>query len=102
MAFPKIIFYSIALVFIFIIQIESKPLEGNSNVALHNTESQIDGEIMDTAESQNPFLPRFAMRILKERREQARAQRRQNQAPRRSNVSSRVGRPCPQQRFYKK
>ncbi|CAH2269285.1 jg15061 [Pararge aegeria aegeria] len=42
-----------------------------------------DGEMMETAESQNPFLPRFAMKKLKERREKAQAQRRNYQAQRR-------------------
>ncbi|CAG9561912.1 unnamed protein product [Danaus chrysippus] len=39
--------------------------------------------MMETAESQNPFLPRFAMRKLRERNERFRAQRRGNQAQRR-------------------
>ncbi|KOB72934.1 Sugar transport protein [Operophtera brumata] len=59
------------LLLVFIVMIQAKPLEESKAVAESG-----DDEMMETAESQNPFLPRFAMRKLKEKREQARAQRR--------------------------
>lgn len=61
---------------------QTKPLEEpdvNSDSALTSGD-----EMMETAESQNPFLPRFAMKRLKERRQQAHAQRRVYQAQRRT------------------
>ncbi|VVC92186.1 unnamed protein product [Leptidea sinapis] len=58
----------LALLLVVITHAFCKPLEDNTGVDAQE-------EMMDMAESQNPFLPRFAMKILKERREKARAQR---------------------------
>lgn len=58
------------LLLVFIAIIQAKPLEESKDVVESND------EMMETVESQNPFLPRFAMRKLKEKREHARAQRR--------------------------
>ena len=72
--------------------VNSKPLKESKSVA-----SKVDdGEMMEGAESQNPFLPRFAMKKLRERSEKANAQRRNYQG-RRMNPPSRV--PCPH-RYY--
>lgn len=73
-------FISAVLILVFLAIIQAKPLEESKALA------ESSDEVMDTAESQNPFLPRFAMRKLKERREQARAQRRNQggQGPRRN------------------
>lgn len=80
MDFGAKLFSIFALVFIiFAVQNQSQPLEGNSVANVSDGE-----EMMEAAESQNPFLPRFAMLKLRERSEKARAQRRNYQAQRRS------------------
>ncbi|CAH2048556.1 unnamed protein product, partial [Iphiclides podalirius] len=96
----KVLWLCALALFIFIAQIQSKPLDETNESALQNSRAQ-DEEMMDTAESQNPFLPRFAMKKLKERREKARAQRRQNQAARRTQPSPSQSN-CPQRRYYRK
>lgn len=86
---------SIILLFVIVVFVQAKPLEE------HKTELQSDdAEIMEVAEGQNPFLPRFAMKKLKERRDKAKAQRRNNQNQRRINQPKM---PCPQnynRRYY--
>lgn len=78
--------------FVLLVFVASKPLEESKSVA-----SKVDdGEMMEGAESQNPFLPRFAMRKLRERSEKANAQRRNYQG-RRMNPPKRY--PCPD-RYY--
>lgn len=54
-------------------------------------------ESMEAAESQNPFMPRFAMRRFKERREQAHAQRRNN--PQRRQDHQITTAKCPQNHY---
>lgn len=68
-------FLAVLLVFV-ALAVQGKPLEDDKQVATG------DEEMMEVAEAQNPFLPRFAMKKLKERREKARAERR-NQGQRR-------------------
>lgn len=72
MDFNKVL--ALLLLVCFVYMIQGKPLEESKSVANIGND-----EMMDTAESQNPFLPRFAMKKLKERREKAKAQRRNNQ-----------------------
>jgi hypothetical protein len=62
------------LVFVAIVQTQSMPME---DTALTRNSGE---EMMETAEAQNPFLPRFAMKKLKERRQQAQARRRHHSA----------------------
>lgn len=77
------------LLFFLVLVVQGKPLEDGKEV------SSGGDEMMEVAESQNPFLPRFAMRKLKERREKARAQRR-NQGQRRFDQRARPFQPpCP-------
>ena len=65
----KVICLFAAAFLLCVIKNEAKPTE-EENAALVT-----EDEITETAESHS-FLPRFAMKRLKERREQARAQRR--------------------------
>lgn len=58
--------------------VNSKPIEESKSIA----SKADDGEMMEGAESQNPFLPRFAMRKLRERSQKANAQRRNYQGRR--------------------
>lgn len=91
------------VLFVSFVYVESKPL-----TTLEETEplaeiKQIapidDGEMMEGAESQNPFLPRFAMKKLRERSDKANAQRRMYQDSRRRwNAPQRV--PCPDRYYY--
>ncbi|KAH9644795.1 hypothetical protein HF086_007883 [Spodoptera exigua] len=87
------------VLFIAFVYVESKPLEDTK--PLEETKQMApqidDGEMMEGAESQNPFLPRFAMKKLRERSEKANAQRRNYQGWRRWNAPQRV--PCPD-RYY--
>lgn len=64
----KVICLFAAAFLLIVVKNEAKPTD-EENVALVTKD-----EVMETAES-HPFLPRFAMKRLKERREQARAQR---------------------------
>lgn len=83
---------SVLLLVAFLSMVQGKPVD---ETAL----SPEQDEMMETAESQNPFLPRFAMKRLKERREQARAERRNGGA--RMQPQQRVK--CPQnpyRRYY--
>lgn len=75
------------------VQSQAKPLEDS---ALSSTN---DDEIMETAEGQNPFLPRFAMRKLKERRLKAQAQRRNNPVQRVQPPSSKNCNQNPYRRY---
>ncbi|KAJ2949099.1 hypothetical protein O0L34_g6039 [Tuta absoluta] len=73
MALTKKIFAIFALVFfVCVVQTLSKPVEESGG-------SQEGYEMMEGAESQNPHMPRFAMRRFKERRQQAQAERRSYQ-----------------------
>lgn len=97
MGIDKIIAAVLLIFLITIVTTYSKPVEEpNGEVKELNAQD----EMMETAESQNPFLPRFAMKKLKERREQARAQRRSGQGYRRLNPPNHVK--CPQlyRRYY--
>lgn len=69
---------------------QSKPVEESKGVQVEPEE-----EMMETAAAQNPFLPRFTMKLLKERRQQAQAQRRDN-----AQARGLQRRPCPQYRYY--
>lgn len=90
----KFLCLSILLLLSIIVNLQAIPVENVSS--LSTTEND---EMMDTAESQNPFLPRFAMKKLKERRQQARAQRRNFQGQRRHDVHQyHVN--CQQRRYY--
>lgn len=93
MALNKVI--AIVLLFLFMVQIQTSPVANNPSELEVN---DVD-EMMETAESQNPFLPRFAMKRLKERREKAQAQRRSNIAQRRSNQQPPNPVKCPQYRY---
>lgn len=79
------------LLAVFII-VHGKPLEESTDVA--KTKSS---ELLEVAESQNPFLPRFAMRKLKEKREKARAQRRNGQVQSRTQHHTPN---CPHYRYW--
>lgn len=68
--------FCLVILFLCIVQYEAKPTE--VNILAESSE-----EMMETAEAQNPFLPRFAMKALRDRRERARAQRRNFAAQRR-------------------
>ncbi|KPJ15222.1 hypothetical protein RR48_09249 [Papilio machaon] len=82
----KVLYLFALILFIFVIKSQSAPLiESKKEVQVAPVRDS--NEMMETAESQNPFLPRFAMRRLKERRERIRAQRRQNQGVRRSQTA---------------
>lgn len=94
----KILFLCAIALLVLVIGIQSKPFDESNGSALQNSPDQED-EMMETAEAQNPFLPRFAMKRLKERREQRRAQRRQNQAARRTRPSP-SGTNCSPRPYY--
>lgn len=79
MALIRKVFAIVFLLFIITAHILAKPVEETNDV---------QGEIMETAEGQHPFLPRFAMKRIKERREKARAERR-NMGQRRVNPPNR-------------
>ncbi|KAI8436693.1 hypothetical protein MSG28_010181 [Choristoneura fumiferana] len=88
MAYKVFLFILIA---VFIAFAQAKPTDESKGVQVKPEE-----EMMETAAAQNPFLPRFTMKLLKERRQQARAQRRNAQARELQR------RPCPQYRYYGK
>lgn len=67
MALIRKVFAIMLLIFIIIVHVSAKPVEDTKDV---------QDEIMETAEGQHPFLPRFAMKRIKERRERVRAERR--------------------------
>ncbi|RVE43370.1 hypothetical protein evm_011955 [Chilo suppressalis] len=79
---------------VLVMQIEAIPVDTSEIV------SNKGEETMDTAESQNPFLPRFAMRILKERRLRAQAQRRNNPIRPKSGRPQADCRESPYRRWY--
>lgn len=72
----------LCLSFVFFILVDSKALEESKSII----SMESDDEIMEGAESQNPFLPRFAMRKLRERSEKANAQRRYYLGRRRRSI----------------
>lgn len=78
------------VLFLFVVYVQSKSLE-HPKVAELKTNSN---EMMEAAESQNPFLPRFAMKALRERNERAKAQRRNYITQRRTHQPKRI--PCHQ------
>lgn len=92
------------MLFICIVYVESKALTAVDETEPLKEMKQLapkidDGEMMEGAESQNPFLPRFAMKKLRERSEKANAQRRMYQDSRRRwNAPQRV--PCPDRYYY--
>lgn len=75
MALINKVFVIILLTFLITVLVSAKPVEETNDV---------QGEMMETAEGQHPFPPRFAMKRFKERRERHRAERR-NMGQRRVN-----------------
>lgn len=77
-----------------IIVTDSKSLEGPKDIRNEITAAAAGAdEMMETAEAQNPFLPRFAMKALRKRNE-LRAQRRKN--PEETRVHRPLWKPCRQ------
>lgn len=81
------------MLFVFFIFVDSKPVEESKSLTFQGKGVGNEGEMMEAAESQNPFLPRFAMKRLRERSEKINAQRRNYLAQRRTNAPQRI--PCP-------
>ncbi|XP_047991608.1 uncharacterized protein LOC125230489 isoform X2 [Leguminivora glycinivorella] len=79
--------FALLIIAVVFVLVQSKSLE--------STAVEPAGEMMETAET-NPFMPKFAMKRLRELREQAKAQRRSNQNTLARGDSNRRRAPCPQ------
>lgn len=89
------------LLAIFIATSSAHYVEKSDILTIHeNGQSLEDNEMMHTAEAQNPFLPKFAMKRLKEKREHN-AQRRKEEYNRvEKNSQQRVKIPCQRPKYY--
>lgn len=92
---PKL--FAIILIAIFIVMVSSKPVEESQSKSKEIQVPVEEEEMMETAAGYAP-LPGFMIRRLKERRQQAQAQRRQG--PTGAGRGYRRKPPCPQKRYY--